>query len=85
MEVSKARGEEEKLPDWTLIHGISRDRHNYRSVLLKIDGLIERYKSRKEGQNSFPFDIGPKTTDELFEKIHNDVAAVLRGEPPGLF
>jgi hypothetical protein len=83
--VSKARDEEEELPDWTLIHKISRDRHNYRTVLLKIDGRIEGFKSRKEGEHRSPFDIGPKTVDELFERIRNDIAAALRGDPPGLF
>jgi hypothetical protein len=83
--VSKVREEEDKLPDWDLIHRISRDRHNYRTVLLRIDGLIKNFRSRKEGEKRFPFDIGPKTTDELFERILDDIAGALKGESPGLF
>jgi hypothetical protein len=83
--ISNARREEEKLPDWTLIHRISKDRHNYRSLLFKIDGMISNFKRRKEGEAPFPFDIGPKTTDELFERIQEDIAEVLKGESPGFF
>jgi len=83
--ISNARGEEEKLPDWTLIHKISRDRHNYRNLLLKIDGTIKNFRRRKEGETHFPFDIGPKTTDELFERIQEDIGGVLKGKSPGFF
>jgi hypothetical protein len=83
--ISNARGEEEKLPDWTLIHRISRDRHNYRNLLLKIDGTIRNFRGRKDGETHFPFDIGPKTTDELFERIQEDIAGVLKGKSPGFF
>jgi hypothetical protein len=83
--ISNVRDEEEKLPDWTLIHKISRDRHNYRNLLSKIDGTIRNFKSRKEGEPRFPFDLGPKTTDELFERIQEEIAHVLKGESPGLF
>jgi hypothetical protein len=83
--ISNARGEEEKLPDWTLIHRISRDRHNYRNLLLKIDGKIRNFRGRKEGEAHFPFDIRPKTADELFKKIQEDIAEVLKGESPGFF
>jgi len=83
--ISNARGEEEKLPDWTLIHRISRDRHNYRNLLLKIDGKIRNFRERKEGEAHFLFDIGPKTTDELFERIQEDIGEVLKGKSPGFF
>jgi hypothetical protein len=83
--ISNARSEEEKLPNWTLIHKISRDRHNYRNLLSKIDGTIKNFMGRKEGEPRFPFDIGPKTTDELFERMQEEIAHVLKGESPGLF
>lgn len=33
------------LPDWDMIHKISRDRHNFRSLLVKIDNKIGNFKS----------------------------------------
>jgi len=83
--ISNVRRDEEKPPDWNLIHRISRDRHNYRSLLLRIDGMISNFKRRKEGEPPFPFDIGPKTMDELFERIQEDIAEVLKGKSPGFF
>jgi hypothetical protein len=83
--ISNARREEEKLPDWTLIRRISRDRHNYRNLLLKIDGTIRNFRGRKDGEAHFPFDIGPKTTDELFERIQEDIGEVLKGKSLGFF
>jgi hypothetical protein len=85
VDISNARREEEKLPDWALIHKISRDRHNFRNLLFKIDGTIKNFIERKEREARFPFDIGPKTTDELFERIQEDIAAVLKGRSPGIF
>lgn len=78
VEIASARREEEKLPDWTLIHRISRDRHNYRSLLLRIDNMLKNFKERKEGEPRFPFDIGPKTTDELFDRINKDLSSPLK-------
>ena len=83
--ISNARKEEEKLPDWTLIQEISRDRHNYRNLLLRIEGTIKSFRGRKEGESRFPFDTGPKTTDELLERIQEDIAEVLKGESLGFF
>jgi hypothetical protein len=50
--VSKARGEEAQLPDWTLIRRISRDKHNYRSALERINGLMESFRSREEREKT---------------------------------
>jgi hypothetical protein len=75
----------QKLPDWDLIHKISRERKNYRSVLLKIDDRINNFTSGKEKGTHFLFDTDPKTADELFQSIRCDIRGVLRGEPPGLF
>jgi hypothetical protein len=85
VEISISRTEDRNLPDWDLIHRVSRDRHNYRGCLLKIDGMIKNFRSRKEEKIRFPFDIGPKTTDELFERIQADIAGILGGESPGFF
>jgi len=83
IQVSKARGEEEPLPDWTLIHKISRDRHNYRSTLLRIDDMIQGLTHREEGEA--PFNLGQKTVDEVLERIREYIAGALSGEPPGMF
>lgn len=85
LEVSTERKEDQKLPDWDLIHRISRERHNYRTLLVKIDNMINRFKDRKEGEDRFPFALGPKTLDELFEGIQGDIDSVLEGEAPGWF
>ena len=85
VEISISRTEDRKLPDWDLIHRVSRDRHNYRELLLRIDGMIKNFQSRKVEETRFPISIGPKTMDELFERIQEDITGVMRGESPGLF
>jgi hypothetical protein len=85
VEVSSEKGEDPKLPDWDLIHEISRDRHNFRSLLLKIDNRIRGFRSRKDEDVHFRFDFGPKTVDELFDSIEEDIAGVMKGQAPGLF
>ena len=51
--ISNARGEEEKLPDWTLIHRISRDRHNYRNLLLKSTVRSRALEGEKRAKPTF--------------------------------
>jgi len=85
IEISGKRGKDPKLPDWDLIHEISRDRHNFRSLLLRIDNQIRGFRRRTDENAHFPFDLGPKTADELFDRIEEDIAGVLKGEAPGLF
>ena len=84
VEVSKTKVEDETLPDWTLLHKISRDRHNYRSNLLKIDGMIQSFTHRKGEETHFLFDKGLKTANQVLEKIREVIAGALSGEPPGL-
>jgi hypothetical protein len=50
---------------------------------VRIDGLIHRFRERKEGETPPIFDFGPKTLDELFDRIREDIENVLKGEPPG--
>jgi|GEM_PF-3108815 len=94
VEISLSRREDRSLPDWDLIHEISKDRHHYRSLLFKIDGMIKSFRRRKEPvegleaepeKTRFLFDFGPKTMDELFDRIEEDIAGVLKGESPGFF
>lgn len=85
VEVSNAELKEETLPDWTLIHKISRDRHNYRSTLLRIDGMIKSFSHRKKEETPFLLDTALKTADEVLEKIQEYIAGALSGKPPGLF
>ncbi|MBW1946410.1 MAG: hypothetical protein JRI33_00575 [Deltaproteobacteria bacterium] len=85
VEVSTERVEDRKLPDWELIHKISRERHNFRSLLLKIDNTIRNFRTRKDEEVRSPFDFGPKSVDELFDSIQEDIAEVLKGKAPGLF
>jgi len=85
VKVSSERGEDRKLPDWGLIHKISRDRHNFRSLLSKIDNKIGNFRSQKDEEVHPPFDFGPKSVDELFDDIQEDIAGVMKGRAPGLF
>jgi len=73
------------LPDWDMIHKISRDRHNFRSLLVKIDNKIGNFKSRKDEKVQPPFEFGPKSVDELLDDIQEDIAGVMKGRAPGLF
>jgi len=85
VEVSSERGEDRKLPDWDLIHQISRDRHNFRTLLLKIDNKIRNFRRRKDEEVHPLLDLGPKSVDELFDSIEEDIAGVMKGQAPGLF
>ena len=85
IEVCAERKEDQKIPDWDFIHKISRERHNHRNLLVKIDNMIKCFRRRKEREEPFPFDFGPKTLDELFDEIGQDIERVLKGEPPGWF
>ncbi|MCK4388737.1 MAG: hypothetical protein KAV83_00690 [Desulfobacterales bacterium] len=50
---------------------------------MKIDNMIKGFRKREEREEPFPFDFGPKTLDELFDKIGQDIERVLKGEAPG--
>jgi len=88
VEVTPEKPPQGKLPDWDLIHTLSRDRHRFRQTLTviknSISGFRERIKAGEKGRIPF-LDIGPKTVDELLDKIVDDVERAERGEPPGLF
>ena len=85
VEVSSERREDRKLPDWDLIHKISRDRHNFRSVLVKIDNQIGNFRRRKDEEAHPLSGFGPKSLDELFDSIQEDITGVMQGQAPGLF
>jgi len=66
----------------------SRDRLRYREALSRIRNSIWGFRRREETKGekrSALFDIGPKTVDELLDKIVDDVDRAKRGEPVGLF
>jgi len=65
IEISGERGDDLRLPDWELIHEISRDRHDFRSLLLRIDNQIRGFRRRIDENTRFPFDLGPKTADAI--------------------
>ena len=69
------------------LHDLERDRerHNHRNLLVKIDNMIKGFRRRKEREEPLSFDFGPKTLDELFDEIGQDIERVLKGEPPGWF
>lgn len=88
VEVTPEKPPQGKLPDWELIHKLSRDRQRYRHCLRVIRGSVLRFKERIEAgeKKMHPLlDIGPKTTDELLNQIVDDVDSAERGEAPGLF
>lgn len=85
VEVASEKGEDRKLPDWDLIHKISRDRHNFRTLLSRIDNRIRRFRERKDGKVHPGFDLGPKSVDELFDGIQEDITGVMKGQAPGWF
>jgi hypothetical protein len=64
---------------------LSRGRYNYRNVLVKTNNMIKDFRTRKEREKSLLFDLGPKTLDELFDNIEQDIDMVLKGEPPAGF
>ena len=88
VEVTPEKPPQGKLPDWDLIHKLSRDRHSFRRTLRGIKNSILVFRDRMEAGETkrHPLlDIGPKTVDELLDKIVDDVERAERGEPPGLF
>jgi hypothetical protein len=79
---------EGKLPDWNLIHQLSRDRLRYREALSGIKNFIEgfRYRQANSSEPRLSFlDIGPKTVDELLDRIIDQVESAEKGEPPSMF
>lgn len=61
-----------KLPDWNLIHQLSRDRLRYREALCRIKNTIEGFRRRQASEEQprpALLDFGPKTVDELLERI----------------
>ncbi len=88
VEVTPEKPTQGKLPDWELIHKLSRDRQRFRQTLRAIRGSVLRFKERTEAgeeERQPLLDIGPKTTDELLSQIVDDVERAERGDPPGLF
>jgi hypothetical protein len=88
VEVTSIKPPEGKMPDWSLVHQLSRDRLRYREALSRIKNSILGFRQRVEtkGEKRSPlFDIGPKTVDKLLDKIVDDIERAKRGEPVGLF
>ena len=89
VEVRADRPEETKLPDWDLIHQLSRDRLRFRQTLMRIRNSIlgfgRRKEELKEKKSGLFLDIFPKTVDELLSTILDDIERAQKGEPPGLF
>jgi len=88
VEVTPEKPPQGKLPDWDLIHNLSRDRHRYRQTLRVIKNSVLAFKEGTEAGERKPhplLDFGPKTVDELLDKIVEHVEHVEKGEPPGLF
>jgi len=88
VEVTSTKPPEGKLLDWALVHQLSRDRLRYRETLSKVKSSIlafRRRESTKGENNSALFDFGPKTVDELLDKIIDDIDLAETGEPVGLF
>ena len=88
IEVTSSRPPEGKMPDWSLVHQLSRDRLRYREALSRIRNFIWGFRRREQTtgeKRSALFDIAPKTVDELLDKIADDVDRAKRGEPVWLF
>ena len=87
VEVTPGKPPQGKLPDWDLIHKLSRDRRRFRVTLTGIKNSIldfrDRIKAGEEGRFRL-FDIGPKTIEVLLSQIVDDVERAEREEPPGL-
>ena len=82
VDVSTIKMEDEVLPDWTLIHKISRERHIYRSALTGIGNIIRSFENWKESEATHLLYMGPKSNEELIERILADIAGAFKGEPP---
>ena len=88
VEVTSIKPPEGKIPDWPLVHQLSRDRLRYRETLSRIRNSILGFRRREQtkGEKRLPLlDIGPKTVDELLDKIVDDVERAGSGEPVSLF
>ena len=88
VEVTSIKPPEGKMPDWPLIHQLSRDRLRYREALSRIRNSVLGFRRREEKKaekQSSLIDIGPKTVNELLDEIVDAVERAQRGEPVGLF
>lgn len=88
VEIASSRPPEGKLPDWNLIHRLSRDRLRYREALSQIKNSISGFRRRQETKSEprLAFlDFGPKTVDELLDRIIEQAESAEKGEPPGIF
>ena len=88
VEIVQSKPPEGKLPDWHLIHQLSRDRLRYREALVGIRNSIEgfRYSLEHKAEQRLAFlDFGPKTIDELLDRIIDQAESAQKGEPPSMF
>jgi len=88
VEVTTTKPAEGKIPDWDLVHQLSRDRLCYRQALAGIRNSILGFRDRQKRKNhkrSRLFDIGPKTVDELLDAIIDRVENAKKGEPASMF
>lgn len=88
VEVTPEKPLEGKLPDWELIHKLSRDRLRFRRTLRGIRNSVWGFRRRMEAGEKARhplLDIGPKTIDELLSQILEDIERPESGEPLGLF
>jgi hypothetical protein len=88
VEITSEKPARGKLPDWDLVHKLSRDRQRCRESLRFIRGSVLRFRERMaagEEKRHPLWDIGPKTVDQLLDSILEDVDRAERGEPPGWF
>lgn len=88
VEVAASNSSEGNLPDWNLIHQISRDRLRYREALSRIKNTVEGFRRRQESEEQLPpalLDFGPKTVDELLDRIIDQVKNTEKSEPPSMF
>lgn len=72
VEVTPEKPSQGKLPDWDLIHTLSRDRLRFRRTLRGIRNSVLGFRRRMEAGEKARhplLDIGPKTIDELLETI----------------
>jgi hypothetical protein len=88
VEITTSRPPEGRLPDWNLIHRLSRDRLRYREALSRIKNTVEGFRRRQEAEGKprpALLNFGPKTVDELLDKIVEQAESAEKGEPPSMF
>lgn len=88
VEIASSRPPEGKLPDWNLIHRLSRDRLRYREALSRIKNTVEGFRRRQEAEDKprpALLDFGPTTVNELLDQIVEQAGSAEKGEPPGVF